>query len=254
MLRAMSERPMHTVPGAMAELQRLYAEGEHAIAEHRLDDALLAFTRGIAIDDHFRQRYVTMYAQRAFVLQQLGRHAEALDDYARAIALNEPTTNQAQYHFHRAMCLEALGDLEGAVAEHGRSIALYPDHPGPYHLRGKLLVDRLGRHAEGIPDLDRLLSMREVPEAYQLRALAKVSTSRHAEAIADAAHAEQLAPGAYNHYLLAVAYGATGDEARTREHVEATLALDRSYAAFFGEVDELARYRGSPWLVRALAG
>lgn len=250
----MTERPMHTVPGAMAELQRLYAEGDAAIAAGRLQDAVEAFTRGIAIDDHFRQRYVTMYAQRAFALQRLGRHREAFEDYARAIALNEPPENQAQYHFHRAMCLEALGDLEGAVVEHGRSIALYPNHPGPYHLRGKLLIDRLGRYEEGIPDLDRLLAMREVPEAYQLRALAKVSTNRHAEAIADAARAEQLAPGAYNHYLLAVAYGATGDEARTREHVEATLARDRAFGKYFAEVDELARYRSAPWLVQALAG
>lgn len=244
---------MHTIPGAMAELQRLYAEGERAIGEGRLDAAVDLFTRGLAIDDHFRQRYVTMYAQRAFALHRMGRLEDAIADYGRALAMGEPPPNQAQYHFQRAMCLSALeGREEDAVADFTRSIELYPDHPGPWHLRGKLLVDRLGRYEEGIADLDRLLSMREVPECYQLRALAKVSLGRHAEAIADAQRAEALEPAPYNHYLLAVSFAAVGDEASAQHHVEVTLASAPGFAEYFRTVSELEPYRSRPWFAAML--
>lgn len=239
---------MHTVPGAMAELSRLYAEGERALAENRFDDAVACFTRGLAIDDHFRQRYVTMYAQRAFALHRMGRREEAIADYGKALEMGEPPPNQAQYHFQRGMCLAALeGREQDAIADFTRSIELFPDHPGPWHLRGKLLVDRLGRYAEGIADLDRLLAMREVPEGYQLRALAKVNLGRHAEAIPDAERAEAMQPGAYNHYLLAVSHAALGDEARARQHVAATLAGAPSFAEYFRTVPELAALRAQPW-------
>lgn len=237
---------MHTIPGAFEELTRLYAEGVAAVDEGRLEDAVELFTRGLTIDDRFRQQYVTMYAQRAFALQRLGRLAEALGDYAKAIEM-EPPINQAQYWFHRGMCLAGLGDAERAVEEHARSIALYPQHPGPFHLRGKLLVEQLGRYEEGIADLDRLLAMREVPEGYQLRALAKVSLGRYAEAVPDAQRAEAMIPDAYNHYLLAVSHGPLGDEGATQHHVRAAIAGNPSFAEYFRSVPELEAFRGRPW-------
>src|SRR5262245_6151704 len=128
----MSDRPMHTVPGLYDRLVQIYAAGEAAVAEGRLPDAERLFGEGLALDDHFRQRYVTMYAQRAVVRQKLGDQAGALEDYARAIAM-EPPINQAQYHFHSGMCHAALGDFEAAVDAYGRSIALHDQHPGPFH-------------------------------------------------------------------------------------------------------------------------
>lgn len=182
-----------------------------------------------------------MCAQRAFALHRLGRLEEAIEDYGRALAIGEPPVNQTQHFFHRAMCLQALdGRAEEAVDDFTRSIELYPDHPGPWHLRGKLLIDVLGRYEERIADLDRLLAMREVPEGYQLRALAKVSGGRRAEAIADAARAEELEPAPYKHYLLALSYAATGDEAAPE------------LAEYFRTVPELGPYRSRPWFAALL--
>lgn len=71
---------MHTVPGALEKLMRLYREGEGASLAGDYATAVAKFTEGIAIDDHFRRRSITMYAERAFALHRLDRFAEAVAD------------------------------------------------------------------------------------------------------------------------------------------------------------------------------
>lgn len=248
----MSDRPMHTVPGAFEKLRALYAQGEEALSEHRFEDAVAAFTEGLSIDDHFRQRYVTMYAQRGFARQQLGDHAGAVDDYGKAIALEEPPQNQAQYHFYRGMCLAALGDARAAVDEHTRSIALYPDHPGPYHLRGKLYAGVLERFAEAEADFDRLLALSPHPEGYQLRGYCKLRLGRAPEALADIQRARETAPNPYTSYLLAWAGAETDDAALLFEAMEETLAAAPEYREYFASNDAYARYRADPRFRRLL--
>lgn len=174
-LPAMVGRPMHTIPGAFQKLVALYNEGDQAIQAGDLETAVAKFSEGIAIDDHFRQRYVTMYAQRAFALQKLGRLEEAIADYTKALELGEPPENQAQYFFHRGMAIKHLpaeGDarqanIEAAIADFGRSIALYQNHPGPYHLRGQLLFDQ-GRYGEARADFVRLKELTGKPVADEM--------------------------------------------------------------------------------------
>lgn len=70
------------------------------------------------------------------VLHQLGDQREALDQYARAIAL---APRSAQHHYNRATVLRYLGDAEGAEAEFDAAIALkpldYEAYNGRAHLR-----------------------------------------------------------------------------------------------------------------------
>ena len=243
----MSDRPMHTVPGAFQKLQQLYAEGVAAIEERRFEDAIAKFTEGLAIDDHFRHQYVTQYAQRAFSLQNLGRFEEAAADYGKAIEL-EPVINQAQYHFQRGMCWEALkGQEEKALADYGRAMELMPEHPGPYHLRGKLLIDRMQRYQEGLKDIDRLLVIRDIPDGHMLRAQANLNLSRYDDAAQDSARAEKLTPNPYNHYVMAICAGVRGDGAAVKKHVELLLAGRPDFAQYVQQADELAKFRGDAW-------
>jgi tetratricopeptide (TPR) repeat protein len=163
----MSNSPMHTIPGAFQKLQALYAEGEAAIQEQRFADAVARFSEGLRIDDNFRQRYVTMYAQRAFALHNLGRLEEAIPDYTRAIE-KEPEINQAQYYFQRGLCFMSLGRPDDAIADYGQAIALHPHHPGPFHLRGKLLFQQ-GRFADAIRDFDSALAIHDIAECRELK-------------------------------------------------------------------------------------
>lgn len=236
---------MHTVPGLFDKLTALYAEGERAIEEGRLEDALGLFSEGIALDDHFRQRYITMYAQRAFVRQQLRDHAGALADYEKAITM-EPPINQAQYWFHSGMCHAALGDLEAAVGDYGRSIALYDEHPGPFHLRGKLLATELERYEEAIADFDRFLELQTHPEVLQLRGYAKLNLGRGAEAIPDLLESQRLGPDTYTVYLLAWAGAVAPDDELFYESMRAVLAADPGYRPYFVDNDDFRRFYDQP--------
>ena len=242
----MADRPMHTVPGLFDRLSQIYAAGEQALNEQRFADAVALFNEGISLDDHFRQRYVTMYAQRAFAKQRLGDAMGAIPDYGRAIDM-EPPVNQAQYHFHRGMCFEQIGGHdEHAVVDYGKAIALYPDHPGPFHLRGKLYAGDLARYEEAIADFDRLLALRPHPEGFQLRGFSKLNLGRGGDAIPDLLESNRLAPDVYTDYLLAWAGAIAPDDELFFRSMESVLRADPSYRPYFADNDDYARFRGHP--------
>lgn len=238
---------MHTVPGLFEQLTALYADGERAIAEGRMADADAVFSQGISLDDEFRQGYVTMYAQRAFARQHLGNHMGAIPDYGRAIEM-EPPQNQAQYLFHRGMCFTAIGGHEEhAIQDFGRSAAIYPDHPGPWHLRGKLYASELGRYEEAIADFDRLLALSPVAEGYQLRGYAKLNLGRSREAIPDLLEANRLEQDTYTDYLLAWAGAVAPDDELFYYSLQAVLGADpETYRPYFLDNDDFARFRDQP--------
>lgn len=172
---------MHESPEIFGQLQQLYADGEAALAAGQFDQAIALFSKGLSIDDHFRQRYITMYAQRAFAHLRLQHYAEAVDDYTKAIAM-EPEINQAQYYFQRGMCRVWLGGQDGdAEADFTSSIKLHDRHPGPFHLRGKLRFDQ-GRYVDAIADFDRALALHAIPECVDLKAKAQAALASGAQA------------------------------------------------------------------------
>jgi tetratricopeptide (TPR) repeat protein len=245
-MAAMSDRPMHTVPGLFDHLTQLYAEGERATSEGRLADAVANFTEGIRLDDHFRQRYVTFYGQRAFARQRMGDNLGAIADYGQAIAM-EPPINQAQYFFHRGMCFAAIGGhIENAVADYTSSIALHQGHPGPFHLRGKLLTSDLGRHEEAISDFDRFLTMAMDPEVLQLRGYAKLSLGRGRDAIPDLWESKRLRADTYTDYLLAWGGAIANDDELFYNAMEAVLRADPAYRPYFVDNDDYRRFYGEP--------
>jgi len=243
----MTDRPMHTAPDLFERLNALYADGVHALEDGRLHDAVMVFTEALQLDDQFRQAEVTMYAQRAFAYQRLGDHVAAIRDYGRAIEM-EPPMNQAQYLFHRGMCFTALGGHEEhAVNDFGRAIAIYPGHPGPYHLRGKLLATDLARYEEAIADFDQLLAMHAVAEGYQLRGYAKLNVGRGHDAIPDLLEANRLEQDTYTDYLLAWAGAITPDDELFYRSMQAVLAADpETYRQYFLDNDDFARFRHLP--------
>jgi len=244
---------MHTVPGLFDRLTALYAEGEAAVDEGRLEDAVRIFSEGIQLDDHFRQRYVTMYAQRGFAKQRLNDLEGAIPDYTRAIEM-EPPINQAQYYFHRGMCFAGLGGHEEhALADYARSSAIYPDHPGPYHLGGKLLVDA-ERFADAIAMFDKFLAMNAHPEVLQLRGFSKLNLGRGADAIPDLLESKRLAPDVYTDYLLAWAGAVAPNDAVFYQALEDTLRGDASYQQFFTSHEDFARFRGQPRFEKLVRG
>jgi tetratricopeptide (TPR) repeat protein len=252
----MTDRPMHTVPGLFDRLTAIFAGGERAIEDGRFHDAAALFDEGIQLDDQFRNGYLTMYSQRAFARQRLGDNMGAIRDYAKAIEM-EPPMHHAQYYFHRGMCFTALGGHEEhAVNDYARAIALYPEHPGPYHLRGKLLASELGRYEEAIADFDRFLAMqpggegyalRPLVEGYQLRGYAKLNLGRGRDAIPDLLEANRLEQDTYTDYLLAWAGAVAPDDELFYHSMQAVLSVDpATYRMYFLDNDDFARFRNQP--------
>lgn len=243
----MTDRPMHTVPGLFDRLTALYADGVRALEDGRLHHAATLFTEGLQLDDQFHQDHVTLYARRAFAHQRLGDHVAAIRDWGRAIEM-EPPIHQAQYLFHRGVCfMELGGHEEHAVNDFARAIAIYPDRPEPYHLRGKLLAIDLGRYDEAIAEFDRLLAMHAVAEAYQLRGYAKLNLGRGRDAIPDLLEANHLEQDTYTDYLLAWAGAIAPDDELFYRSMQAVLAADgESYRRYFLDNHDFARFRHAP--------
>lgn len=243
---------MHTVPGAFEALVKLYAEGERLLEIAAFADAERTFSDGLAIDDHFRQRYVTMYAQRAFARQHLGHFADAAEDYGRALSM-EPPLHHGQYHLQRGMCLSKLaGRADEALADFDRAIALNPEQPGPYHLRGKLLIEEKDELERGIADLDQVARLRPHPQAFQLRAYANSALGRHEAALSDARAAEALRSDAYNHYLMATALVHLHRDDEAYRAISATLERDPSFQDTFATDAEFDRLRDQPEFARLI--
>lgn len=237
---------MHTVPGLFDRLVKLYADGEQATAEGRFADAIELFSEGIALDDHFRQRYVTLYAQRAFAKRRMGDLAGAIPDYGVAIAM-EPAFNQARYYFHRGICFATLGEHAAeAVADFTRSLAIDDRQPGPYHLRGKLLTTELGQHDAAITDFDRSLALHVHPEVLQLRGRANLELGRAQLAIADLHEAKRLLPDVYTDYLLAWAGAIAPDDELFYSALSDVLRADPSYREHFLDNDDFRRFYEEP--------
>lgn len=244
---------MHAIPGAFQRLQQLYAEGEAALETGDFATAVAKFSEGIGIDDHFRQRYVTMYAQRAFALQRMGDNESAIPDYGKAIEM-EPPMNQAQYYFHRGMCWSALpGGSEQAIADYSASIAMHQDHPGPFHLRGKLLLEA-GRWAEAAADFDRLLALRPNPDGYAKRATARLRLGRPDEALADAEASLKMTDNPNTVYLLAAIHAARGDVDGMLRAAHSAMQAWAGYAEEFASDPDFARYHQDPRFLAVLRG
>ena len=192
------------------------------------------------------------FQARAFARQQLGDHPGAIEDYGQAIALGEPPENQAQYHFYRGMCFAALGKPDTAADEYTRSIALYPDHPGPYHLRGKIYASELERFEEAVADFDKLLALRPHPEGFQLRGYCRLRLGNAREALPDLHQARDQAPNAYTSYLLAWAAAETDDAALFFRSMEETLQAAPDYRQYFLDNEDYARFRSDPRFQRIL--
>jgi len=114
------------------------------------------------------------------VLQDLGRHAEALGVYDQALALDP---ERAEVHNNRASALIELRRFEEAVAACNRAAAMRPTYAEALFNRG-IALHELGRHEEALASFDRtLILVPSLAQAHQRRGAVLMAIKRYTAAL-----------------------------------------------------------------------
>ncbi|MEI9921687.1 MAG: tetratricopeptide repeat protein [Bacteroidota bacterium] len=148
------ERKRDTV-AAIADYQRaLMFNPQHAVAKHNLATIgkgkdLAKVNAGLldeAIDDS--PNMPSAYAQRAYSNFQKGNFAKALEDYDKAIALDD---SEPEYFLARGMTHERLNDPQKAYDDYSAAIKLKENFDKAYLNRGNILI-KLELFKEAVDD------------------------------------------------------------------------------------------------------
>ena len=91
--------------------------------------------------------------ERGYALHLMGRYEAAVDSFRASIEIL-PT---AEGHTYLGWSLSMLGEIEEALAECKKAIALDPDYGNPYNDIGAYLIE-LGRPEEAIPWLEKAIA------------------------------------------------------------------------------------------------
>ena len=91
--------------------------------------------------------------ERGYALHVMGRYEAAVETFRASIEIL-PT---AEGHTYLGWSLSMLGEIEEAIAECEKAIALDPDYGNPYNDIGAYLI-QLGRPDEAIPWLEKAIA------------------------------------------------------------------------------------------------
>lgn len=128
----------------LTEAVRLHSGGQ-------LEQAARLYREALAADPNCAD---ALHLLGMIALQQ-GRPQTAVELIVKAIARND---REASYHFHLALARQTLNDMEGAVAEYRRALALKPDDPDVYNNMGNALA-ALDRPAHAVAAFRRALGL-----------------------------------------------------------------------------------------------
>lgn len=132
-------------------------------------------------------------------LARIGKRAEALEQFDRAIA---DAPGFAEAHGNRAALMMEMGALQEALASFDRAVALDPGSISDWQDRG-IVLSMLQRHEDAIASYDRVLALR--PDAYEshaARAEALIALDRLDEAQAAIGAALRLRPNSREAVLI----------------------------------------------------
>jgi protein O-GlcNAc transferase len=152
-----------------------------------LEATLADCDRRIAIDPYCADAHFN----RGAVLNEMGRHVEALVSLDRAIAIRP---NHSDAHNHRGMALFGLARLDAALLSYDAAIALRPDHAGAHLNRGNALVQQQ-QLGDAMSSYDRALAAWPAyAEAHASRGHLLFALRRYEEAVTNYDAAVALKP------------------------------------------------------------
>jgi tetratricopeptide (TPR) repeat protein len=169
----------------VAATHSLLAAAFHPLG--RRAEALASYDRAVAL-----QPDPEAFFNRGVVLAELGRPGEAVASYQRAISL-KPRYPEACYNL--GVALRACGRPEEALASFDRVIELDGGLPFPHNNRGQTLAE-LGRFAEAVASYDRAIALNPGDaDLHHNRAIALERQGAPADALASYERAIAMRPG-----------------------------------------------------------
>jgi len=174
------------------------------------------------------------YYNRGNVLQEMGRYDEALESYAKAVALNPRFTKA---YNNQGNILQKIWRYSEALASYDRAIALQPDDASGYYNRG-LVLQKMTRHDAALPSYDKVIAlMPNHVDAHNNRGLALHAMGRYAEALESYAKAIALNPGYANaYYNQGSTFRATGRYDEALASYEKAVALNPDIPCLLGDL------------------
>lgn len=153
------------------------------------ETAIRACTRVIKSGTKRKDRLKTAYNNRGFSYEELGRYAEAIDDYGKAIAIDP---DFALAFANRGGTYRHIGNLEAALADFSEVIRLKPENDQILRYRGHTFM-RLGRYDEALNDFNAAILINpDNAYSYDLRGDLYRAVARRQEALEDFLRAKSI--------------------------------------------------------------
>lgn len=184
------ETTIKLTPDAASPYLAHASHGFALAALKRFEEALVSLKRAVELNS----RYIEAHCACGHILQELGRHEEAVSCYDAAISLEPDSVHLFPAYCSRAFVLKDLKRLAEALASYDRAIELKSDDADVYLNRAGILQE-LGFHEDAISSFDRAIVLKPTfVEAFQGRGFSLLNRGRHDMAIASFDQAIALQP------------------------------------------------------------
>ena len=218
-------------------------------AQQNEQEALQACTQIVDAKREPPLRLAQAYNLRAVVHQRMSQPDKAIGDFSQAIQLMKDAGKSdwelAFTYFMRANTYRAKGDLDQAIADHSQSIRIAPNWDKSYNDRGAIYFQK-GDLPRALDDISKVISFRpdspRVAESYAIRALLLLRMGRPAEGLPDADRAIALnARSAMALYIRAKIYEALGRSEDAAAGIRAALQIDPRIAEQMNAMERAGR-------------
>jgi tetratricopeptide (TPR) repeat protein len=168
-----------------------------------------------------------IYNRRGVSHWQLGQHAEAMSDFAKAIELDP---NNSEAYLNRGLTYNTLGQHAQAISDCTKALELDPNNATAYLNRGNA-YSASRQHGEALFDYNKAITLNpKYTRAYLNRAAAYTGLGQHTQATSDFAKAIELDPNNADAYFERGSFYATlGQHAEAISDCSKAIELNPKY-------------------------